>query len=79
MFDLVPEIEHKIAGIGVLAQLAIDQPAYGQGMRVGDLVGGGDPGADGGMGVKALAQRPLRRAMLPCPFGHIIADTIAKH
>ncbi len=78
MRDLVPDIEHQMAGVRILPHLPIDQAPQVQGVRIGDLVGGGDPGAEGRMGVEGLAQRPLRRPVLPHALGDVVADAPAE-
>src|SRR3546814_12140279 len=45
IFDLLKDVREHHTGVRRLAQFAIDQTADIQGMRVGDFVGGHDPGA----------------------------------
>ena len=62
----------------VLPLLAVDEAAQAQRVRIGDLVGRGDPRSDGRVRVEGFAEAPLRRAVLPDALGHVIADAIAE-
>ena len=67
---------------GVLAQLAVDPRAQSQRVRVGNLVGGGDPRAPRAEAVRALGPRPLRLAALQIAgadvVGHGVAGDLAR-
>ena len=79
MRDLIEHVEHQVPGIRRLPHLAVDAAAYIEVMHIADFIGCGDPGPDRRVGVERLSERPLRRAMLPGPFGDIIANAIAEN
>jgi len=67
--------DHRILGGGPFGG---DLPGtQAQAVRVADLVGGGDPGADRPMRVERLAHRPGRDAELPVAHGHVVHHQVA--
>src|SRR5260370_14970673 len=75
--DLV-DPEDQVRGIAVLYPLAVDLGPQCEVARVGHLVGGDDPRADRGEGVRALALGPLPAALdLKFPLGNIVHDAVA--
>src|SRR5260370_4471406 len=75
--DLV-DPEDQVRGIAVLYPLAVDLGPQCELARVGHLVGGDDPRADRGEGVRALALGPLPAALdLKFPLGNIVHDAVA--
>ena len=70
--------EDQVAGVRVLAQLAVDPRAQAEVLGVGDLVGRGDPRADRAEGVGALGARPLGLAALEVAGGHVVGDAVAR-
>lgn len=79
MLNLLPDVEDQMLGVRSLPLFAIDETADAQPMRIAQLVSSDDPRTHWGMGVKALAEGPLRGGVLGHPLGHIIADAIAEH
>src|SRR3990167_4553118 len=78
VLDLVPHVENQVARVGVLADLAVHQAADRERVGVRNLVGGGDPGAEGRVAVEGLAHDPLRRAVLPGALGGVVAAAVAE-
>src|SRR4051812_5361886 len=76
--DDLGDAEDQVRRGRVLAQLAVDPRAQPQRLRVGDLVGGGDPRAPRAGVVKALGPRPLRLALLQMPGGEVVGDRVAR-
>ena len=79
MFDLGPDIEDEMSGVGILADFAIDHAPDRQRMRVGNLIRRGDPWPEWGMGVEGLPQHPLRGAVLPGPLGRVVTTAVTEH
>ena len=67
------------AGARVLHRLAVEPQADAEVVRVGDLVGRDERGADRGEGVERLAGHPLlaRLVELPVAGRDVVADRVA--
>lgn len=78
MLDLLPDVEDEMFGVRILPLFTVDEAADAKRMRIAQLVRRHDPRAHWGVGIEALAERPLRRGMLGEALGHIVADAIAK-
>src|SRR5215469_1604080 len=74
--DLPEAVEDELARVRLLAELAVDEGADVQRVRVAQLVGRGDPRADWPVRVEGLAQRPLRGLNLPVADADIIDDQV---
>ena len=65
-------------GGAVLAELVVDPQAQAERLRVGDLVGGDQPGAERVERLAALALVPLAAAVeLELALGHVVGDGVA--
>src|SRR5215467_8241459 len=74
--DLV-DPEDQVGGIAVLDPLPVYLGPQSELARVGDLVGGDNPGTDRGESVGALPLGPLPAAFdLKFPLGHVVHDTV---
>ena len=58
----VVHLEQHVAGVGALLFHAVDGQPEVERLRIGDIVGGDDAGAEGGVGVLALGENPLAGA-----------------
>jgi hypothetical protein len=75
--DLLDGEDHR-RGAAVLLALAIDVEPHRQRLRIADLVGGHQPGADRAEGREALALVPGRAALgLPGALGDVVDHGIA--
>jgi hypothetical protein len=75
--DHLPAAEDQVAGVAVLAELAVDPGSELQVARVGDLVGGRDPWTVGAERVGALSAGPLRLPALEVAGGDVVGDAVA--
>src|SRR5271165_1684234 len=70
--------EDHVARIALLPDGAVDGEHERDLLRIGDLVGGHQPGAQRTEGVEALAFYPLAAAVgLPVALRHVIGETVA--
>src|SRR5258708_18240205 len=66
-------VENEVAGVGILAQLAVDPRAQLR-IRHLDLVGGHGPRTHRAKRVERLADVPLLQAALDVARGNVVAD-----
>src|SRR6266540_6924959 len=76
--DDLRDAEHHGARVAGLHALAVDLERHAERLRVADLVGGDEPGADRARGVEALALVPLRGRHLEGALRDIVDDAVAR-
>src|SRR5882762_4180796 len=71
-------MDHE-AGIALLPELTVYIATQIQIVRIGNLVGGNNPGADGSMRIERLAHREGGRMELPVARGDVVRHEISEY